>query len=76
METRGRAAGVPAAGRRAGLNSAFREGVELWLQGASYAEIEGACELVREEIARRGQTFTWCITWPVVLRGKGGSDGS
>lgn len=75
METGKAAQRLSGDGGRYDLSPELKEGVALWFTMAGYAEIKDICELIREEIARRGQTFTWSITWPVVPGGKAESDG-
>ena len=75
METRAGRHGCIAIERREVLNDEIATTFRFWLRTGSYAEIEGLCELIREEVTRRGQEFTWRITCPVVPASQGGTDG-
>ena len=60
METGKQSPGMPAPGRRAGLDPTAGVAFELWLKGASALEILGLIELVDAEVKARGwrRTFT------------------
>lgn len=54
---------MPAPGRRGGLDTTAGDAFELWLKGASYAEIDGLLCLVADEVKARGHELTWCVSW-------------